>query len=190
MVEHQSRREQILLTAYEIVGRNGIEGLHARTVAADLKINHAAVHYYFRTRDDLLTALIQYAHSRFVQDHERVCSPQPTAGKRLEAHIALFEAYCKPQSRFFRVMASLFVASIGNEKLQPGIRALNEHQSRLLAQDIEAAKNEGAILIGTEFANSESLACYLIGMCFRMQVSGGGNPKTAIDRLLAMMLRK
>jgi len=48
------RREMIAAKAYEMMGDFGLESVHARTVASELEINHATVHYYFPRRVDLL----------------------------------------------------------------------------------------------------------------------------------------
>lgn len=119
------RRTELLTSAYEIIGREGIEGLHARAIAAALNLNHATVHYYFPTRSDLLCALVDYAEERFLKDREKVISQATEPVQRLEAEIALYEAYCRPQSRFFRVWTAMFTASHTNEKLRERLQRLS-----------------------------------------------------------------
>lgn len=135
------RRSELLKSAYEIVGREGLEGLHARAIAADLKVNHATVHYYFPTRNDLILALADYAEERYLKDREQVLMRASNPVSKLEAEVALFEAYCRPQSRFFRVWVSLFVFGQTNERVREKLKRFSS-------------------LWATKFAETKNLAGY------------------------------
>lgn len=183
-MESQSKRERILATAYEILGHQGLENLHARTIGAELKLNHAAVHYYFKTREDLLVALVGYAQKRFEQDLERVVAPQPTAAKRLEAHIALYEAYSRPASRYFRALMSLFVAGAWSERIREAQRNLVENLRAKLDQHLQEAHQHGAVNMRHPMSSTDRLSGYLFGLCVRSQMLGNFNPTPEIDELL------
>ncbi len=189
-MEKQNRKEQILATAYEIAGNKGLENLHARTIAAELGINHAAVHYYFAKRTDLLAALTAYAQRRFEGDLDRVSGNRTTATQRLEAHIALYEAYARPASRFFRVMASLFVASSGEAIIRDALQKATVAQAARLKLDLDAAKAEGGINPDSVFADVDSLSGYLSGLCYRSQLMSGMDPTPMIDQLFASLFRR
>ncbi|HMS56056.1 MAG TPA: helix-turn-helix domain-containing protein, partial [Fimbriimonadaceae bacterium] len=83
------RRGQILDTSFEIVHEHGLEGLHARTVAARIGINHAAVHYYFPKREDLILALCERLGKRLSDD--RATALEST--DRLKGHFQQARAY-------------------------------------------------------------------------------------------------
>lgn len=189
-MEPKNRKEQILASAYEIAGNKGLENLHARTIGADLGINHAAVHYYFAKRTDLLVALAEYAQKRFEGDLERVSGNRATATQRLEAHIALYEAYARPASRFFRVMASLFVASTTEPALRDALAKANQEQALRLKADLDAAKAEGGINPNSVFAEVDALTGYLTGLCYRSQMLSGMDPTPMIDQLFASLFRR
>lgn len=185
-MENLSKREQILLVSYEILGKSGLENLHARTVAAELKMNHAAVHYYFKTREDLLVALVGYAQKRFESDLDRVTSALTSASKRLEAHIALYEAYARPQSRYFRVLSSLFVAGATMERVREATKGLLSYQQQRLAAHLDEAA--ASVKPGHPLAHGRSLHEYLFGLCFWSQMSGHPDPTGQIDRLLGSLI--
>lgn len=189
-MEAQNRREQILSTAYEITGKNGIEGLHARTVATELGINHAAVHYYFPKRVDLLVHMVPYVKKRFLADLERVQANASHATQRLEMHIALYEAYAMPASRFFRVCASLFVAASHEPALREPIQQLLREQQELLQRDLDAALHEGKVNRQSRFADGEVLSCFLTGMCYRAQLSGAVATEPLMDQLFASLFTR
>lgn len=186
----KDRKEQILASAYEIAGNRGLENLHARTIAADIGINHAAVHYHFKTRSDLLVALTGYAGKRFKGDLERVAGNRPTHTQTLEAHIALYEAYARPASRFFRVMASLFVASTSEPAIKDELAKVNLAQLELLRRDLDAALADGGVNGQSPYAQAESLMAYLMGLCYRSQLTPGMDPTPMIDQLFTSLFRK
>lgn len=166
------RKAQILAAAYEIVGVEGLEGLHARSVAAKVGINHAAVHYYYATRADLLIAVTEYAVSRFVKDREKLLSSSNQPGPRLEAHLAQAEVYCKPNSRFYKNWASLFVAAIGNEDLRKVLSANLQDWASGLKQDIDDGSKSGVIKRASPFSNPELLLASLLGLLLLSQTIG------------------
>jgi AcrR family transcriptional regulator len=184
----KSRKQQILETGYEILGREGIEGLHARSVAAELGVNHAGVHYYFATRADLLTAICEYALGRFAQDRDLILGDAEEPTERIEGHLAQAEAYCKPQSRFFKVWTSLFLAS----QTLPAIRAELVRHFRewgvVLELDLRAATQQGAIRPESPFKNGDLLSAALLGLIGAAHTVGADFPyETHLDTIAASL---
>jgi len=55
-----ARREQILKAAYEVALRKGIDGMTVRGVAAQAKLSHGLVHFHFKRKAQLVTALLDW----------------------------------------------------------------------------------------------------------------------------------
>jgi AcrR family transcriptional regulator len=55
------RKEQIIQAAIKIFSRRGIVGTKMSMIAAEAGISHGLVYHYFKTKDELLTMLIQGA---------------------------------------------------------------------------------------------------------------------------------
>ena len=55
-----TRREQILKAAYEIALSDGIEGLTVRAVGARARLSHGLVHFHFKRKAQLVTALLDW----------------------------------------------------------------------------------------------------------------------------------
>lgn len=178
-----TRREQILKTAYEIVGSSGIEGLHARTVAAKLGINHAAVHYYFRTRLDLIGGLAEYAFARFENDRKRLVNKNG-GGPALNALFEQALAYTKPDSNFARNWASFFVASIAEPSLRPLLLGhLNRWMEGLRTELDQMHPGD------TPLAQANVLAAVIIGVIVMAQACGEEYPAGETLRSIASSLR-
>lgn len=168
------RKGQILAAAYEIVGVEGLEGLHARSVAAKVGINHAAVHYYYATRADLLLAVAEYVVARFMRDRDKLLAASNAPGPRLEAHLAQAEVYCKPNSRFLKNWASFFVAAIADEKVRGVLSQHLKDWAGGLKSDIEEGGKTGAARRASPFVNPELLLASLLGLMLMSQTLGEG----------------
>jgi len=166
------RKEQILAAAYEIVGLEGLEGLHARSVAAKVGINHAAVHYYYPKRLDLLAAVTSYAMTRFMRDRDKLLSGANNPGPKLEAHLALAEVYCKPNSRFLKNWVSFFVAAITEESLRNTLSDHLKDWASTMKTDIESGSKTGVVRRASPFVNPELLLASLIGLMLMSQTLG------------------
>jgi AcrR family transcriptional regulator len=166
------RKEQILAAAYEIVGNEGIEGLHARSVAAKVGINHAAVHYYYAKRPDLLLAVTTYALNRFERDRQKLLSNASTPTERIDAHLAQVEAYCRPKSRFLRNWFSMLVASIGDEPVRLELVRHFRDWAAALKAELQQASKAKALRKGSPFMNEELLASTMLGLMVAAQVVG------------------
>ncbi|HEY6540152.1 MAG TPA: TetR/AcrR family transcriptional regulator [Ktedonobacteraceae bacterium] len=55
------RRRSLIEAAYRIIAEQGLKGLRTRSVAAQVGLTHATLHYYFPTKETLIQAVIDYA---------------------------------------------------------------------------------------------------------------------------------
>lgn len=153
-------RSSILKAAYDMMGNSGLEEVHARTVAAAIKINHATVHYYFRSREDLLVGVAEYAAAVLDEDRKRFQSGAADAKGKVGAELSLAEAYAKKGSRFAKVLAGLVVASAGSAKLKKKVKDLFSAWASVVQSEMASAKpKKGAVL-----ADPELLMATLFGL--------------------------
>ena len=180
----KTRRDDICKAAYDIMGTKGLETVHARTVAAELGINHATVHYYFPTRSDLLVGVADFALKQFRFDRERFHEGLTTPSDKLEGELALAEAYCKKNSRFAKVLAGLYVASVEDPALRKRLQTLWSVWHTMV-QDV-ATKSR--LKKGTPFADGELLSATLFGfMLVSHMTDGQFDAKTKIDDVFGAM---
>ena len=57
------RRNQLAQTALKRIAVNGLEGLRIADIAADVGLVPSAVYRHFSSKEDIITAIIEYAHS-------------------------------------------------------------------------------------------------------------------------------
>lgn len=155
------RKEQILEAAFEIVDQAGIEGLHARTVAARLGINHASVHYYFRTRSELLSALIHHSFDRLEAETHSLLTKAKTHDERVEAVLTQVSRHASESNAFPRNWASYFVASIAD----PELRKIMAQRLTSWLEKLEAELSE-ADASRIPMRSPDVLAATLVGVVF------------------------
>jgi TetR/AcrR family transcriptional repressor of nem operon len=61
----QDRRQALVEAAYRRIAECGFEGLRLRDVAAEVGIDHSTIHHYFPVKQDLVTAVVDYATRQF-----------------------------------------------------------------------------------------------------------------------------
>ena len=136
----KTRRSDIQKAAYDLVGLQGLEALTARNLAQELQINHATVHYYFPHRDDILHGVADFALEQFKRDRVKFHEGTKSAQDKLEAELGLAEAYCKKTSRFVKVLAGLYVASVANATLRKKLQVLWKEWVSEVGELTKAAK--------------------------------------------------
>ncbi|MCW5937617.1 MAG: TetR/AcrR family transcriptional regulator [Fimbriimonadaceae bacterium] len=178
----KERRQEILAAAYGLMGTKGLEAVHARTVATAVGVNHATVHYYFPTRSDLLVGIAEYAEQILEDDRRRFQKDAKTPREFVENEIALVEAYCRKNSRFFKVLAGLYVAAIGEPAVKKRLKPIWQAFSRVVHEQVPGAK----LKKDSPFADPELLAETLAGVGFISHLLDGANaPLSRLDGILA-----
>ena len=121
-------RGKILEAAYRRLAQEGYAALSVREIAKDAGVNHALINYHFRTKDQLVIAVLDEANRQLLARQQRMYgAPIGFAEKWKEAR--RFYAI-DLASGFVRVQAELWAASMSNpglrEKFVPRILAWKE----------------------------------------------------------------
>ncbi len=112
-------RARLLAAAYKLLVRDGYARLSMRDVAAEVGVNHAMVHYYFGTKDQLVIAALDEANRALIARQERMyAAPGGFAAKWAQAR-AFYEEDLA--SGFVRVQMELWGASIANPQLRQDV---------------------------------------------------------------------
>jgi AcrR family transcriptional regulator len=58
-VDHEQRRAEIARALWRVIDRQGLEGVSVRHVAAEAGVSAGMVQYHFRTRDEMMTFVME-----------------------------------------------------------------------------------------------------------------------------------
>jgi len=119
---------ELIRAAAELLEHEGSHAISARRVAERANLKPQLVHYYFRTMEDLLIAVFQYATKQYFELHEQATqSPRPLR--------ALWEL----NSNLPNVRRNMAFISLGTiyPNLRNEMRASGENFRKLQLQEIE-----------------------------------------------------
>jgi AcrR family transcriptional regulator len=109
-------KAKILDAAFQRLAREGYAALSVREIAKDAGVNHALINYHFRSKDQLVIAVLDEANRRLLERQTRMyAEPGHFAEKWAQARRFYRSDLA---SGFVRVQAELWAASLAN----PGLR--------------------------------------------------------------------
>ena len=109
-------KDKILDAAFQRLAREGYARLSVREIARDAGVNHALINYHFRSKDQLVIAVLDEANRRLLERQSRMyAEPGNFADKWAEAR-----RFYKSDlaSGFVRMQAELWAASLSNPSLR------------------------------------------------------------------------
>lgn len=68
------RRTQIIEAAAAVIARDGVAGATTRRIAAEAKLSLATLHYVFKTKDDILAAVLESLIDHASQDNSAIAA--------------------------------------------------------------------------------------------------------------------
>lgn len=113
-------KARILDAAFQRLAREGYGALSIREIAKDAGVNHALVNYHFKSKEQLVIAVLDEANRRLLTRQERLyAAPGSYADKWAQAR-RFYENDLA--SGFVRVLMELYAASMSNAALREEFR--------------------------------------------------------------------
>jgi AcrR family transcriptional regulator len=128
------------------VANEGFEGLRTRDVAADVGVNVATLHYYFRTKEALIRAVVAHAMERF----RTTFVPGRSPGAQLEAHFRGVRRLVRDEPELFAVMGELAQRSARDPAIAAILRETDETWHSTLRGLLKHAQAEGLVKPGLD----------------------------------------
>jgi AcrR family transcriptional regulator len=139
---------KILDAAFRRLAREGYAALSMREIAKDAGVNHALINYHFRTKDQLVIAVLDEANRRLLERQKRMyAKPGGFAEKWAQAR-RFYETDLA--SGFVRLQAELWAASLSDpglkEKFLPRLVAWRDVLASAVSEALEALAARGVKL--------------------------------------------
>ena len=114
--DYGATKAKILEAAFQRLAREGYASLSIREIARDAGVNHALINYHFRSKDQLVIAVLDHANQRLLERQSRMyAAPGGFAEKWAHAR----EFYRSDlASGFVRIQAELWAASLSDAALR------------------------------------------------------------------------
>jgi AcrR family transcriptional regulator len=143
--DYGETKAKILDAAFKRLAREGYAALSLREIAKDAGVNHALINYHFRSKDQLVIAVLDHANQRLLERQSRMyAAPGGFAEKWRRAR----EFYKSDlASGFVRLQAELWAASLSNaglrEKFIPRIQAWKMIVSEAVLDALATLRGDG-----------------------------------------------
>src|SRR6201992_1194869 len=143
-VDHDARREELVLAAWRVIAARGIDEVTIREIARESGYSSGVLAHYFENKDDLLAHALQLSHTRIRKryDAER---EQAEAADALRAILLDNLPLDEQRDLETRIEMSFWARALRNEALHEIQQQESETLRALLRELVEKAQDEGAI---------------------------------------------
>src|SRR5438270_12656765 len=118
MAVERSRRDALVMAAFEQIADRGFEGLRTREVAGQVGVNIATLHYYFPTKEALIRGVVDHAMSRF----RSTLTPHGSSPAQLRDHLRAVRKLLRDEPQLGAVMVELTLRSARDDTIAAILR--------------------------------------------------------------------
>jgi AcrR family transcriptional regulator len=111
-----STKAKILEAAYRRLAQEGYAALSMREIAKDAGVNHALINYHFRTKDQLVIAVLDEANRQLLERQQKMYRAPTGFVEKWKQARRFYRLDLA--SGFVRVQAELWAASMSNAELR------------------------------------------------------------------------
>jgi AcrR family transcriptional regulator len=121
-----------------VVARNGYANTSMKDIAAEAGVAQALLHYYFDSKEELLSEVVMTIDNELQQEWKAAVAPIEDPLRRIAVGIDSAAAKCAERPEFWRLLIDLQAVSFTN----PAVRArLQELSERFLADVVAEVEN-------------------------------------------------
>jgi AcrR family transcriptional regulator len=162
-----TRREQILKAAYEVALRRGIAGLTVRAVAARARLSHGLVHFHFKQKAQLVSALLDWVLATTTVLHvPAVIAEIPRPQDRLRALLRQEMDRLAKEPRRIRLFFEYWALGTRHAATRARIRAeLDRYRAAFRTMTAEMVQTETARSAGVTADGLAAVAVSFVNGC-------------------------
>jgi AcrR family transcriptional regulator len=142
-VDHDARREELVLAAWRVIAANGIDEVTIRDIARESGYSSGVLAHYFENKDDLLAQALRLSHTRIRKRYDAEVEGRDPA----DALKAILDNLPLEEQRDLetRIEMSFWARSLRNEALREIQHEESQGLRDLLGELIDSSRDEGAI---------------------------------------------
>jgi len=143
-----------------VVARNGYANTSLKDIAAEAGVAQALLHYYFDSKEELLSEVVMTIDNELQEEWKRAVAPIADPLQRIAVGIDSAAATCARRPEFWRLLVDLQAVSLTN----PTVKArLHELSQRFLADVVAEVENVSRGLPVPAPMPPEVLAAAIVG---------------------------
>jgi AcrR family transcriptional regulator len=179
----EARRGELLEAAYAVVAEKGLEGLRTRDIAARAGVNIATLHYYFGTKEALLSALLDHVREKLAAAGREA---RPRRGKSaILAHLESAWKSFQDTPHLATVLQELVIRAHRDADARASFRAQHDAWSGALEEVLAEAIARGELPAKLDpRAGSRILTSFVMGAMVQLEVNPRAFDFNAVAREL------
>ncbi|HEX4306544.1 MAG TPA: TetR/AcrR family transcriptional regulator [Solirubrobacterales bacterium] len=143
-VDHDARREELVLAAWRVIAANGIDEVTIRDIARESGYSSGVLAHYFKNKDDLLAQALRLSHTRIRKRQDAEEEP-PKAADALKAILIDRLPMDEQRDLEARIEMSFWARALRNEELHEIQEEESETLRTLLRELLEQAQKDKAV---------------------------------------------
>lgn len=182
------RKEQLVLTAIDIIDDIGIQNLTTREIAKRQKISEATLFRHFKNKNELLIAVLDY----LIQfDTDILQTTKLKHQKPIDALIYMIISYAEYYENYpaITTILQIFDVLLYEEDLAVKVKEIQASRTSMIRQMIEEAMESGEL---KKDLDSNMITAIIFGffreICFEWRVGGCAFPLKEKTRSTLMLL--
>jgi AcrR family transcriptional regulator len=118
LTKYEKKKNTILNATYKCIFMQGIAGISMRSIAKEAKVNQPNLHYYFKSKENLLIKFLRAFFARCVKDITKYLKPSDPPEKKLKAILEAGKDHILKEKERYLVFAEIWSLAIQNPTLQ------------------------------------------------------------------------
>ena len=143
-VDHDARREELVLAAWRVIAAKGIDEVTIRDIARESGYSSGVLAHYFKNKDDLLAHALRLSHTRIRKRYDAEVET-PVAEDALKGILLDNLPLDEQRELETRIEMSFWARALRNEELHEIQREESETLRTLLRELVEQAQKDKAI---------------------------------------------
>jgi len=143
-VDHDARREELVLAAWRVIAANGIDEVTIRDIARESGYSSGVLAHYFKNKDDLLAHALRLSHTRIRKRYDAEVET-PKSADALKAILIDNLPMDEQRDLETRIEMSFWARALRNEELHEIQQEESETLRELLRELVEKAQKDKAI---------------------------------------------
>jgi AcrR family transcriptional regulator len=143
-VDHDARREELVLAAWRVIAAKGIDEVTIRDIARESGYSSGVLAHYFKNKDDLLAHALRLSHTRIRKRYDAEVET-PVAVDALRAILIDNLPMDEQRDMETRIEMSFWARALRNEELHEIQQDESETLRTLLRELVEKAQKDKAI---------------------------------------------
>ena len=138
-----SKKSEIINALFKCLYESGVSGITMRQIAQEANINLGSLHYYFRSKENLLIEFNKAVFTRFIEDVKARYEPFDSPEKKLDAFFYGGRDFVLAQKELFVVLIDVWSISVRNPEMQETFSALYRDLANVMDEILEEGEEKG-----------------------------------------------